>query len=122
MATNFTPARAKAILDLAYPTSGGVSYIAWSANGTSETSSLARTAVGATGWAAATTATPAVKANANQLTSANATAAVTVSHFALVPASTGGTLETAWIALPTAQTLAVGDNLKIAAGDLKITI
>lgn len=109
-------------LDLLFPITGGADYIAYSANGTSETASLARTAVGATGWAAATAADPSVKANANQLTSAAATGAVTVSHFAIYSASTGGTQRTEWQALGTARTLAVGDQLQWATGACQVTL
>ena len=44
---------------------------------------LARTAIGATGWAAATAATPSVKANNAVLNSAAASGAVTVTHYAI---------------------------------------
>lgn len=59
-----TTAESQATLDARFPTTGGTDYIAYSANGTSETASLARTSIGATGWAAATAADPSVKANA----------------------------------------------------------
>ena len=59
-----TIAESQATLDARFPTSAGTDYIAYSANGTSETASLARTSIGATGWAAATAADPSVKANA----------------------------------------------------------
>ena len=51
-----TQTEQQATLDARFPTTGGTDYIAYSANGTSETASLARTAIGATGWAAATAA------------------------------------------------------------------
>lgn len=47
-----TNAESAATLDVRFPTTGATDYIAWSANGTSETGFLARTAVGSTGWAA----------------------------------------------------------------------
>ena len=60
MASNLMQGEQQAILDARFPTSGGSDYVAWSANGTSETGLLARTAVGASGWAAATAADPSV--------------------------------------------------------------
>lgn len=118
----FTNAESQATLDQRFPTSGGTDYVAYSSNGTSETGSLARTAVGATGWAAATNADPSVKANSGSLTTAAATGAVTVSHFAVFSASTGGTQRTEWTALGASKSLGVGDNATWAPGALKITL
>jgi hypothetical protein len=120
--TGMTNAESVATLDARFPTTGGGDYIAYSANGTSETTSLARTAIGATGWAAATSADPSVKANANALTSAAATGAVTVSHFAIYSASTSGTQRTDWTALAASKTLAIGDQLTHAVGAIAITL
>ena len=117
-----TTGEAQATLDLRFPTTGGTDYIAYSANGTSEAASLARTAIGATGWAAATAATPSVKANNTILTSATATGAVTVTHFAVYSASTGGTQRTDWQALAASKTLAIGDSLQWAVGACAITL
>lgn len=113
----FTQARQQAILDGEF-TSGD--YFAWSANGTSETSSLARTAVSA--WSPATAATPSVKANSGALTTAAATAAVTVTHFTVMSASTAGTQRIDWTALTSPRTLAIGDQISIAAGAMQITL
>lgn len=118
----FTNSESQSALDARFPTTGGTDYIAYSANGTSETGSLARTAVGATGWAAATAADPSVKANANALTSATASGAVTVTHFAVFSASSGGTQRTDWTAVTTSKTLATGDTVTWAAGALQITL
>ena len=117
-----TTTESQATLDARFPTTGGTDYLAYSANGTSETTSLARTAVGATGWAAATAADPSVKSNAATLTSAAASAAVTVTHAAVFSAATGGTQRTEWQALATARTLAIGDQLQFAAGTAQITL
>jgi hypothetical protein len=95
-------------------------FIAYSANGTSESASLARTAIGA--WAAATVADPSVKSNANALTSATATGAVVVSHFAVYSASTAGTQKSEWQAVASAKTLAIGDTVTWAVGTLQITL
>jgi hypothetical protein len=95
-------------------------FIAYSANGTSETASLVRTAVGA--WAAATVADPSVKANANALSSAAASGAVTVSHFSIYSASTGGTQKTDWQAVSASKTLAIGDTVTWAIGAAQITL
>lgn len=117
-----TTGEAQATLDLRFPTTGGTDYIAWSANGTSETASLARTAIGATGWAAATAADPSVKANAVALTSAGASGAVTVTHFAIYNASTAGTQRTDWTALAASKTLAIGDQLTMAICAVSVTL
>ena len=117
-----TNAESAATLDARFPTTGGTDYVAYSANGTSETSSLARTAVGATGWAAATVADPSVKANSGTLTTAAASGAVVVSHFAIFTASTAGTQRTDWTALGASKTLGVGDNASWAPGSLKVTL
>lgn len=111
-----------ATLDARFPTSGGTDYIAYSANGTSETGVLARTAVGATGWAAATAATPSVKANGSALTSAAASGSATITHFAVFSASTGGTQRTDWTALTASKAVASGDQLTWAVGALQITL
>lgn len=112
-----TQARQQAILDAEF-VSGD--YFAWSANGTSESAAIARTAV--TAWASATAATPSVKANSGALTTAAATAAATITHFAVFSASTGGTQRIDWTALTTSRTVAIGDQLSIAAGALSVTL
>ena len=119
----FTQAEQQATLDARYPTSGATNYIAYSVNGTSEWANLARTAIGATGWAAATAATPSVKANNAALTSAAVTTAGgTVTHFAVYDASTAGNQKTDWQALTTSRTVAVGDQLSWAIGACAITL
>jgi len=117
-----TNAESAATLDARFPTTGGTDYVAYSTDGSSEFAGLARTAIGATGWAAATTADPSVKANSGTITSDAATDAGTVSHFAIFSASTGGTQRTDWTALDTARTLVVGDSLSWAAGALSVTL
>lgn len=117
-----TNAESAATLDARFPTSGATDHIAYSANGTSETGSLARTAIGATGWAAATVADPSVKANANALTSATASGAVTVTHFAIYSAPSGGNQRTDWTALAASKTLASGDQLTHAVGAIQVTL
>ena len=116
-----TNAESQATLDARFPTTGGTDYIAYSTTGTSEFAGMARTAIGATGWAAATAADPSVKANAVALTTAAASAGGTVSHFAIMSAATGGTQRTEWTALDTARTVAIGDTLTWAVGALKVT-
>ena len=117
-----TNAEAAATLDARFPTTGGPAYIWYSANGSSETANLARTAIGATGWAAAAVADPSVKSNANALTSAAASGTVTVTHFAIGPGPTGGTQRTDWTALTASRALLSGDTLAWAAGDLDVTL
>ncbi len=117
-----TTAEAQATLDARFPTTAATDYVAWSVNGTSEFAGLARTAVGATGWAAATAADPSVKANSAILSTAAATGAGTVSHYAVYSASTGGTQRTDWTALTAAKTVAIGDRLEAAIGALTVTL
>ena len=118
----FTQAYQQTLLDYAFPTSASTDHVAYSTNGTSEFASLARTAIGATGWASATAATPSVKANNAQLTSAAASGAGTITHFAIYSASTGGTQRTDWQALGVSRALTAGDKLEWAAGALDITL
>ena len=117
-----TTTEAQATLDSRFPTTGGGDFIAYSVNGTTEFAGLARTAIGATGWAAATAADPSVKANANALTSAAASSAGTVSHFAIYSASTAGTQRVDWTALSASRTVATGDQLTHAIGAIAITL
>lgn len=118
----FTQAYQQTVLDTAFPTTGGTDYIAYSTNGTSEAAILARTSVGATGWAAATAATPSVKANANALTSAAASGTGTISHFAIFSASTGGTQKIDWTALTASRAIVAGDQLTHAVGAISVTL
>jgi hypothetical protein len=118
----FTNAESQATLDARFPTTGATDYIAYSTNGTSEFAGLARTSIGATGWAAATAADPSVKANANALTTATATAGGTVTHFAVFNASTAGTQRVDWTPLSASKTLGVGDTASWAVGALQVTL
>lgn len=119
----FTQAYQQTLLDYAFPNTAATDHIAYSANGTSEAAGLARTPIGATGWNAATAATPSVKANKNTLVSAAASAAVTISHFAVYDAATGGVQKTDWQALTGgARALAIGDKLEWAAGACSVTL
>jgi hypothetical protein len=125
-----TTTESQATLDARFPTTGGGDYIAYSINGTSEWANLARTAVGATGWAAATAADPSVKANANALTSAavSATTAAATISYAIYSASVAGTQRTDWTALTDNAgaartfTLAVGDQITHAIGKISVTL
>ena len=117
-----TQSQQQVALDTIFPTSASTDHIAYSANGTTETGSVARTAIGATGWAAATAATPSVKANNAALTSAAASGAVTVTHFAVYSASSSGTQKTDWQALSSSRTLASGDQLTWAIGACSVTL
>jgi len=117
-----TIAASQQALDAVFPTSAATDYIAYSENGTSETTILARTAIGATGWAAATSADPSVKANNSQVTSATATGAGTITHFTVFNASTAGTQQLDWQALDASRTLASGDQMQWAIGALQVTL
>jgi len=116
----YTNAFSATILDTTHPTSGATDYVGYSANGSSETGSLARTNIGATGWSAATVADPSVKANANIITSAAASGTVTVTHFAVM--SSSGTLRTDWTALAASKALTSGDKLEWAVSALAVTL
>jgi hypothetical protein len=117
-----TTTESQSTLDARFPVTGGGDYIAYSTNGTSEFAGLARTAIGATGWAAATAADPSVKANANALTSAAASSAGTVTSFAIYSASTAGTQRTDWTTLTASRTVAIGDQLTHAIGAISVTL
>jgi hypothetical protein len=117
-----TNAESQATLDARFPTTGATDYVAYSTNGTSEAAIVARTFVGATGWAAATAADPSVKANSAALTSAAASGAGTITHFAIYNASTAGTQRTDWTALGASKTVSSGDTLTWAIGALQVTL
>ena len=117
-----TQAEAQATLDARFPVSGATDHVAYSANGSSETANLARTPVGATGWAAATAAQPSVKANNALLTTAAASGAVVVTHFAIFTAITDGTQRTDWTALAASKSLGIGDKGEFAIGALQVTL
>ena len=107
-----------------FPTAAAGDHIAYSSNGTSETTAIigARTPIGATGWAAATAATPSVKANNAVITSAAAVGAGTISHVAIYSALTSGTQKTDWQALAASKTLAVSDVIQFAVGAVAVTL
>lgn len=109
-------------LDAVFPVSASTDHVAYSTNGTSEAAIIARTAIGATGWAAATAATPSVKANNALLTSAAASGGGTVSHFAVFSASTGGTQKTDWTPVTSSRTVATGDSVTWAIGQVQVTL
>lgn len=112
----------KAMLDGQFPTTGGTDHIAYSTNGTSEAAVIARTPIGATGWAAATSADPSVKSNGTALTTAAASGAGTITHFAVFSASTAGTQKTDWQALDSSRAVQTGDVLTWAVGALDVTL
>lgn len=123
--TGLTIAESQAMLDFAFPTSGATDAIAWSSNGTSETGILARTAIGAAGWAAATAADPSVKANNTALTTAAATGTGTIGYFAIFSATSGGTQKTDWTAVTSpsgGQPVVAGNTLSIAIGAIGVTL
>jgi hypothetical protein len=122
MAGGLTQAMQQQALDNVFPTSAATDFIAYSTNGTTEAAILARTAIGATGWAAATAATPSVKANNAALTSAAASGAGTITHFAIYSASTAGTQKLDWTALTTSRTVAINDQITWAIGTCSVTL
>lgn len=117
-----TNAESATTLDLRFPTTGGTDHVAYSVNGTTEFSGLARTPIGATGWSSATAADPSVKANANALTSAAATSGGTVTHFAIYSALTSGTQRTDWTALTASRAILTGDQLTHAVAAIQVTL
>ena len=114
--------RERAILDWVHPTTGNTQHVAYSTNGTSEAGIMARTAIGATGWAAATGGSPSVKSNGGTLTTAAASGSGTITHFAIFSAASGGTQETDWQALAPSRTVVASDVLTWAPGQLQITL
>lgn len=112
-----TQARQQAILDGEF-VSGD--YVAFSANGSSETGSLARMSIGA--WAAATAATPSVKANSGVITSPAASGAVVVTHTAIFSAVTAGTQKTDWTAMAASKSLAISDVIQFPIGAVAVTL
>lgn len=118
----FTNAESAATLDARYPTSGATDYVAYSVDGSSEWAGLARTAVGATGWVAATVADPAVKANGDEILTAEATDSGEVTHFAVFSASSGGNQRTDWTLLDDSKPFGVGDQARWSVGALRITL
>lgn len=119
----FTQATQQQVLDYLFPTTAATNrYVAYSENGSTESANLARTDLTATGWSAATAATPSVKSNANTVQSAAASGAATITHFAVFDAASAGNQKTDWQALSTSRTLASGDKVEWAAGALDITL
>jgi hypothetical protein len=120
----YTQAYQQTVLDWAHPTTANGDHIGYSLNGTSENTTVftARTPVGATNWAAATAATPSVKANAGAITTAAAAAAGTVTHYAIFSALTGGVQKTDWQPLDNSRVIAIGDQAQWAAGQIKVTL
>ena len=121
-----TQALQQSVLDSStlFPTSGATDHIGYSTNGSTESTAVigARTPIGATGWAAATAATPSIKANNAALTSATAVGAGTITHAAIFSALTSGTQKTDWQALGTSRTLAIGDQITWAIGSVQVTL
>jgi hypothetical protein len=114
----FTTAFSRTTLDAAILTTD---YIAYSANGSSETANMARTAVAA--WNAASDADPAIRDNTNALESAGASGNVSVSHWAIYSAETNGTQKTDWTAFTGGtRALVTGDKVTWAAGACDVTL
>lgn len=115
----FTQARQQAILDAEFAAGD---YIAYSTNGTSESTAVinARTAIAA--WSSATAASPSVKSNSGALTSAAAVGAGTITHVAIFSAVTAGTQKTDWTALTASRTLAINDQITWAIGAFAISL
>ncbi len=122
MAGGFTQAQQQSILDSKFPTSAATTYIAYSVNGTSESGLVARTAIGAAGWASATAATPSVKANNAALTSAAASGSGTISHWCLYDASTAGNQITDWQAFGTGLPVISGTTIAWAIGACAVSL
>jgi hypothetical protein len=63
-----------------------------------------------------------VKANNAILTTAAASGAVTITHFAIYTAITAGSQRTDWTPLAASKTLAIGDKGEFAIGALQVTL
>lgn len=107
---SLTTARLAAALDTGLTS---VNQVAWSENGTSESSNLAATTVT---LKSATVANPSVKSNNGALESAAASADCTITHFAFKNSSTG--LQTTWNQLSQAAVLLAGGKITAADGSL----
>jgi len=120
----YTQAYQQTTLDANHPTSGNGDHLAYSSNGSSENTTIitARTPIGATGWAAATAATPSVKANNAVVTTPAAAAAGTITHTAIFSALSGGTQKTDWTAMAASKTLAISDVIQFPIGAIAITL
>lgn len=114
-----TQARQQAILDAEFVAGD---YYMFSANGTSESASVPRIPVGS--WSAATAASPSSKANSGALVGGAVTGAVTISHWAVISASSGGTQKTDWHPVNggTPKAYAIGEQPTVAAGALAVTL
>lgn len=113
----FTPERQAVILNTEL-TSGD--FLALSTSGTSETTLIARQAVG--GWSGATTADVGVKTNTNEVVTSAASGAGTVTHWCIMSAASGGFQRTRWRPLDVARTVALGDMLRFGPGTLAVTL
>jgi hypothetical protein len=121
--TGLTTAYQQQALDDVFPVAASTDHIAYSTDGATEFSGLARTAVGAAGWDAATGATPSVKQNNTELVSDDATGAGTVSHWAVYDAAAAGNQKTDWTAFTNgSKVLAIGDSIVWAIGAADITL
>lgn len=120
MASDFTQAGQQLILDAAFPNGSTAHTVGWSVNGTSEWSGLARTAIGS--YAAATATNPSWKSNTAKLTTAAATAAGEVTHYAAFTAASGGIQLSIWKPLAAGVEVAVGGKLEVNAGDLELGV
>jgi hypothetical protein len=118
----YTQAYCQTVLDANHPTSANGDHIGYSVNGSTEFAGLARTPIGATGYAAATAAQPSIKGNNGILTSAAATSGGAVTYFAVFSALTAGVQKTDWTLLAAAKTVAINDQLQWAANALQITM
>lgn len=120
MATDYTQNGQQFILDAAFPTGSTAHAVAWSIDGASAWSGMARTAIGS--YAAATATNPSRKSNAAKLTSAAATSAGVVSHYATFTATSGGTQLSVWKPLSAPVSVALGGKLEVNAGDLNFSV
>ena len=112
----FTTAFSRTTLDAAIVNGDTIK---WSENGTSESASLAATAIAA--WTASTNADPAHRVNTAAVDTAAASGACTITHYSVYD-SGGTTQKTDWTTLATPRTLAIGDKITIAAGAIDVTL
>lgn len=118
----FTQAIQQSVLDDVFPVAASTDHIAYSEDGVSETGILARTAIGAAGWDAATAATPSVKQNNAALASAEASGAGTISHWAIYSAAAAGQQKTDWTTFTNgSKVLVAGDAITWDVGALDVT-
>lgn len=115
-----TKEEAKKTLDWLFPISGATDYIGYSINGIDEFNGLARTFIGASGWAPASSSLPIIKTNNAIFTTEEASASGVIRYIAIF--SDLGIQRTNWSLLEEPKNLNIGDILEFPIGIIKLII